>query len=322
MPGDPDESQIIARILQLGPEGGRHRPPPHPAAAPGDDAALVGPGLVVTVDTMMEGVHWDDRLSAEDVGWKLVAVNASDIGAMGGRPTWALLSISLPAPADAAWLEGFSRGLGQALGRYGARLVGGDTTRSPGPIALSLTMAGQAPRPLPRSGGRPGDQLWVSGTLGEAAGGFFDGAPPGLSWWRRPEPPVELGAAIAEAGLAHAMMDLSDGLLVDLGRLCAASGCGARVDPLALPVGPALATLDPALRLQRQVAFGEDFQLLLAAPADQAEALAALARGMGLRLSCIGTLTEAPGLVLSTGEAWPAPAFAHFPATPAPGDPA
>jgi len=312
MPDDPDEASLIQTVLRHRPTASRHRLPAASFARPGDDAALVGLGLVVTVDAMVEGVHWDDRCSAEDVGWKLAAVNASDIGAMGCRPTWALLTLSVPAPADGAWVEAFAHGLGLGLGHFGAQLVGGDTTRSPGPRLLTLTMAGEGARPVGRDGGRPGDELWVTGTLGEAAAGFFEGQPAGLAWLRRPVPPVELGAALGELGLVHAMMDLSDGLLRDLPRLCAASGTGATVDAAALPAGPALAGLSAETRLARQVAFGDDYQLLIAAAPATRPALLERAAALGVALHCVGHLDAAPGLRLQGGP-WPRPDFDHFP---------
>lgn len=320
MSGDPDESRIIAQVLRHCPTDGRHRPPPHPSAWAGDDAAVVAPGVVVTVDAMVEGIHWDARISPEDVGWKLVAVNVSDVAAMGCRPTWAVLALSMPSPPDAAWVEAFSRGLGAALRHYGAVLVGGDTTGSPGPISLGLTLAGAGPAPVPRSGGRAGDRLWVTGELGETAAGFFDAHPAGLARLRRPDPPAELGAAIGDEGLAHAMMDLSDGLLRDLPRLCEASGLGARIDAEALPAGPAVASLPPEQRLRRQVAFGEDYELLIAAPDSATPRLQVLARTHGRRLTAIGRLTaESP--VLLDGAQWPRPDFEHFRPSTAPVQP-
>ena len=293
-----------------------------PRLGAGDDAAWLQSGEVVTTDTMIEGIHFDHRLSAEDLGWKLVAVNASDVGAMGGRPTWGLLTLGLPRPLDRAWLAGFCAGLAAACARYGIRLVGGDTTRSPGPVVVGLTLAGAAARPVLRSGGRPGDQLWVSGTLGDAAAGFLGvrgvAPPDGLAWLRRPEPPVALGAALGEQGLATAMMDLSDGLRRDLHRLCAASGAGASVDPDALPRGPALeGAPDP---VPYQVGFGDDYQLLFSAPPERAPAIRALAADLGVRVSPIGHLDAGPAVTLR-GRAWPPLAWTHFDPDPAGPDP-
>ncbi len=315
MPGDPDESRIIELVLQHGPPGGRHRPPRSRAAGPGDDAAVVADGEVVTCDLMVEGVHWDDRLSPEDVGWKLAAVNASDIGAMGCRSTWAVLALSLPVPVDMAWVEDFARGLGKGLRACGASLVGGDTTRSPGPRFLSLTLAGSGIALCGRHGARVGDRIWVSGTLGEAAAGFLDGQPDGLAWLRRPMPPVALGPELAERSLAHAMMDLSDGLATDLPRLCKRSGVGAIIDPESLPVGPAVGRLPASKRLSRQVSFGDDYQLLFTADARQDDAIASLGAALQLQLTPIGHIVAGSEVRLR-GRSWPSATFAHFPRAP------
>lgn len=280
-------------------------PPPAGVLGIGDDGAVLPGGEVLTTDTMVEGVHWDDALDPEDVGWKLVAVNVSDLGAMGARPAWALLALTLPEPLDLDWVGRFARGLGAACRHWALPLVGGDTTRGPGRIA-TLTVGGHAAHPVRRDGGRPGDQIWVSGPLGLAAAGFLDpdASPAARAWLRRPEPPVALGRALAASGRVSAMMDLSDGLLRDLGRLCVASGCGALVDPAAVPGEGSLA---------HRVAFGEDYQLLFTSPASASDAVECLATTLVPRLFCIGALDEGPGVRRSDGLSWPAPLFAHFP---------
>jgi len=296
------ESRIIARLL------GEN--PPAPPAGPGDDAALVPGDVAVSVDTMIEGVHFDERLSAADVGWKLVAVNSSDIGACGRVPDWALLALSLPRPLDDDWLDGFTTGLHAALAHFGVRLIGGDTTTSPGPISATLTIASQPGGPfITRSGGRAGDHVWVTGTLGDSAAGFLHGTPAGLSWLRRPQPPVALGAALGASGLVTAMMDLSDGLMCDLRRLCKASGVGALIQPEQLPAGPALAGVSETLPLQ--VAFGEDYQLLLCAPPSNDSALNELAQSRRVALTHIGTLTAEHDVTLCS-KTWPEAYFSHF----------
>lgn len=310
-PEPPQEASIIATVLSHCPPHGRHQPPTHPAAGPGDDAALTQAGQVVTVDLMVEGVHWDGRCGPEDVGAKLVAVNASDVAAMGCRPTWALLAISLPSSARRAWVNAFARGLGTGLARCGARLIGGDTTGSTGPITLSLTMAGQGESVIARSGARPDQDIWVSGCLGVAAAGFFDDEPAGLAWWRRPEPPLELGPRLAEAGLVSAMMDLSDGLSADLARLCAASGIGARIEPSLLPLHPGLDRHSPR-GLAQAVAFGEDYQLLFTASPAARDEILDLGRALGLPLTRIGQSTAHRELLFGQ-QPWPAPLFSHFP---------
>lgn len=302
MPDDPGESSVIAAIL-------RARPATRGVLVDvGDDAAVLEGGEVLTSDLLVEGVHFDERLSPGDVGWKAVAVNVSDLGAMGARPAWAVLGLSLPRPLDMDWVAAFADGLGAALARWELSLVGGDTTRSSGPVVVSLTVGGRCVRPILRSGGEPGDELWVTGTLGAAAAGFLRGGP-GAAWLRRPEPPVAFGVALGGSGLVHAMMDLSDGLATDLPRLASASGLAAEIDLEALPLDPA--TAEAHEPLQEGMAWGEDYQLLLAAPPAAGSALQALARSAGVRLSRIGRLTAGSGCRTSDGT-WPRPGFSHF----------
>jgi thiamine-monophosphate kinase len=279
-----------------------------PGAGVGDDAAALPLGNLVTVDTMVEHVHWDARLSPADVGWKLVAVNVSDIGAMGGRPRWATLALTLPRPLDRAWVDAFFDGLGEGLAAFGVVLVGGDTTRGAGRV-VSLTVGGSAERPVPRSGARAGEDVWVTGVLGRSAAAFLRARPAAadLGWLRRPCPPVHFGALLGEHGLASAMMDLSDGLAVDLTRLCRASGVGARIEPTALPTTGTLA---------EATAFGEDYELLFTADPGRASAICSLAEMAGIRVSRIGSTTAAPTVSL-TGAAWPRATFSHFGEEPA-----
>ncbi len=309
MAEDPGESFVIETLIREAARAGGYRP----RLGAGDDAAWLRSGEVVTTDTMVEGVHFDAQLSPEDVGWKLVAVNASDVGAMGARPTWALLNLCLPRPLDRGWVSAFAAGLAAAMRAWEITLVGGDTTRSPGPVFASLTLAGQTDQPVTRSGARPGDAIWVTGALGEAAAGFLgvDGLrpPSGLAWLRRPHPPVALGASLGERGLVTAMMDLSDGLSMDLPRLCAASGVGAQIDPARLPLGPALRAARAPLPYQ--VAFGDDYQLLFTADPAREDALRTTATGHGVDLTKIGVVTLDRSVKLM-GQDWPARAFAHF----------
>jgi len=267
---------------------------------------------LITVDTMVEHIHFDDKLGPADVGWKLVAVNASDIGAMGATPTWAVLSLSLPRPLDRAWVGEFARGLGEALQAWSIHLVGGDTTGSPGPITASMTLAGTAAHPVSRSGAQPGDLIWVTGHLGEAAAGFLLGTPAGLEALRRPCPPVGFGAALAAAVPVHAMMDLSDGLARDLGRMCRSSGVSAEVDPQLLPLGPGLR--DASDPLPAQVCFGEDYQLIFATSPEHRETVERVAKLHQVQARTIGEIgprCDDPRACLA-GQEWPAPGFAHF----------
>ena len=284
---------------------------------PGDDAAVVDGRTAVTADALIEGVHFDDRCAAADVGFKTLAVSVSDLAAMGARPRWAVLSLAVPADdgaAGARWVEGFAEGLATACHRWEVALVGGDTVRSPGPRAISLTLAGElVGRALHRSGARPGDEVWVTGTLGLAGQGWRHAAPSpeAREAWRRPDPPLAFALALAAAGLATAALDLSDGLAVDAGRLAAASGVALQIVRDALPCAPGDDAVIDATR------GGEDYQLLFtASPADRA-AIEALGEASRVRLTRIGAVTEGQGAHLSPGP-WPAPVFAHFPAEATP----
>lgn len=291
--------------------------PLHPdahASLPGDDAVEIPGGSLVSVDTMIEGVHFDHRLSAEDVGWKLVAVNASDIGACGRRPEWALLSISVPRE-DTAWTSAFAKGLHQALARWNISLRGGDTTRSSGPKMLSMTVGSACEGPIvARTGAVVGDDIWVTGALGRSAAGFVHSTRLGLQWLRRPEPPVFFGAALGESSLPTAMMDLSDGLAQDLPRLCQASGVGAHVECAKLPRDGAIRGIStdevPALL----TGFGEDYELLFTASSSPKtrQMLSALAETHHTQITRVGTCLPASSGVTLDGGHWPKALFQHF----------
>ena len=302
MPDDPDESFIVETILRRRPEGAPVGPT-SAAMTPGDDAAVLPNHECVTVDAMVEGVHWDDRLGPWDVGWKLVAANASDINAMGGTPTWAVLTIALPRPLDRAWVTAFSEGLGAGLQQWNIALIGGDTTRSTGPKMVSLTVCGSAPLPVGRDGAQVGDDLWVSGPLGGPAAAFAspraDPAP-----LKRPTPPIGLGRQLA--GIATAMMDLSDGLARDLPRLCRASEVGALVDPDAVPIHA-----QAAGSLSLAVGFGEEYELLFTAPTHRRDDVMATATAFGRTPVRIGRMRSTCMAELE-GMAWPTPMFSHF----------
>ncbi len=305
---DDDESFVIATLASGAAPGPVH-------LGIGDDAAVLAPRdglLVVTTDTMVEGTHWDARFDAETVGWRLVAANVSDLAAMGARPGWATLALTLPAPLDRDWVRGFAGGVHAACRFWGLALVGGDTTRGPVRVA-TLTAAGHAACPVRRDGGRPGDDVWVTGTLGRMAEAMLDPAPSAAARAHRdrPMPPVAFGAALAESRLATAMMDLSDGLHADLRRLCAASRTGARIDADALPGhGP----------LAWRTAYGEDHELLFTADPRDADAICATASMHRVPVQRIGTLVATPtseGGPLhlarhAAAPSWPPALFRHF----------
>ena len=268
-----------------------------------DDVAVLG-GLVLTHDMIAEGVHFLATDPAASVGWKLVAVNLSDLAAKGARPVAALMGATLSANPE--WDEMFLSGVAAACEAYGLPLVGGDTIALPpgSPRVFGLTAIGRASEQAPsRAGGRPGDALWLVGTLGDASAGLKllledEGADgPLVEAYRRPVPQLAVGALLAPH--ANAMMDVSDGLLLDLSRLCSASGCGASIDLGALPLSRAfIAELGAGRRARLKAATGgDDYALLAALPA----AFDPLALSLPARtiLARVGTLTEGKGLHLS-----------------------
>ncbi|HYD38871.1 MAG TPA: thiamine-phosphate kinase [Allosphingosinicella sp.] len=275
----------------------------HPAARGlADDAAVLeigGRTFVLTQDMLVEGVHYLPDDPPADVAWKLVAVNLSDLAAKGARPIGVLLGYSL---GEKDWDEAFIAGLGTALGAFAIPLLGGDTVRGAGARTLALTAIGEAEGPVPsRSGGRAGDHLWVSGTIGDAGAGLRGLGEALAERYRNPRPRLEAGARLAAR--VRAMMDVSDGLLIDASRLAEASGVAAEIDLGLVPLSePYLAALGdgPEARLAAATA-GDDYELLFAAPADLAAEILALQDELGLPLSRIGTLAEGRGLRLANG---------------------
>ncbi len=302
----------------------------------GDDAALLGipagERLVATTDALAEGVHFRRDWSAPaDLGWKALAVNVSDLGAMGARPVAALITIALPRDTPVSWIDCFYAGLRECAERYGSPVVGGDTVRSLSGIHLSITALGvvRAECAARRSGAGMGDLLCVTGTLGASGAGLAlleaGGRPtpaeraavirPHL----RPEPPVEAGALLAEAGLATAMMDLSDGLSSDLRRLAAASGVGVRIKADRLPISDATRRVGRKLGVdptEWALSGGEDYELLFTVRPDRFAEAAALLAPIGETATIIGRITRR-GLRMETDEGsvpLRPPGFEHFPA--------
>jgi thiamine-monophosphate kinase len=270
----------------------------------GDDAALLrmpaGKLLVVATDTLNAGVHFPVETAPADIGWKALAVNLSDLAAMGAQPAWGTLSLSLPG-SDAAWLDGFLDGFLALAQVHGIALVGGDTTR--GPLSICVTVHGFVDEgaALRRDGARVGDDIWVSGTLGDAAAA--------LAQWRdgravdptlrlrldRPVPRVALGLALA--GVAHAAIDVSDGLLADLSHVCDASGVGAELDVDALPASTALhACFDEAARRELQAGGGDDYELCFTATADRRDAIERIARDTAVGVVRVGRIVAGTGV--------------------------
>ena len=273
----------------------------HPAARGlADDAALLeigGRTLVLTHDMLVEGVHYLPGDPPADVAWKLVAVNLSDLAAKGARPIGVLLGYSL---GDDAWDSAFVAGLGIALGAFGIPLLGGDTVRGAGARTLALTAIGEAVGPIPaRSGGEAGDHLWVSGTIGDAGPGLRGVSEALVERYRNPRPRLEAGARLAP--LVGAMMDVSDGLLIDASRLASASGVAAEIDLALIPLSePLLAALGDGRETRLAAATaGDDYELLFAAAPGRAAQILALQDELGLPMSRIGTLAEGSGLSLT-----------------------
>jgi thiamine-monophosphate kinase len=275
----------------------------------GDDGAVVMPPasreLVIATDTLVEGVHFPPGSPAASGGHRAFAVNLSDLAAMGAEPAWALLALTLPR-VDETWLAQFSRAAGDLCRRHGVALIGGDTTR--GPLTINVTMAGIVPIgvALERGGGQAGDAVFVTGTPGDSAAGLAleqgrlhvpDAMAAQILRDRFLFPTPRCDVGIALRGLASACIDVSDGLGGDLEKLCAASGCGAEVDAAALPVSDALGSA-VGRELAREYALtgGDDYELLFSVPPARLGALnAAVAQGLG-PLTRIGSLVSANGV--------------------------
>jgi thiamine-monophosphate kinase len=273
-----------------------------------DDVAVLD-GLVITHDSIAEGVHFLSTDPPASVGWKLVAVNLSDLAAKGAAPAGALLSLTLSG--DGSWESEFLTGVEHACESYELPLIGGDTIALPegAPRVLGLTAIGRAGHQVPdRSSGRHGDSLWIVGTLGDSAAGLAQlrddarATGPLVDIYRRPIP--QLGAGQVVAPLAHAMMDISDGLLLDASRMAAASGCTATIDLDALPLSSAFIAewgSDPKARMFAAAA-GDDYALLAALPSELDPATLSLPQGT--RITRVGTLVAGePPLSLTSGGA-------------------
>ncbi|MFQ5774346.1 MAG: thiamine-phosphate kinase [Kiloniellaceae bacterium] len=303
------EFELIARyfapLAARAPEAGGLR----------DDAALfdpaVGASLVVTVDALVEGVHFLPEDPPELIGRKLLRVNLSDLAAMGARPRGYLLATAFPRRIEEAWIEGFAAGLAADQDAFHVSLYGGDTVSTPGPLALFLTAFGEVARgrALARSSARAGDLVYVSGTLGDGAlglevlrGGLADlpaAEREALAMrYRLPRPRLSLGEALVETGLGTAAIDVSDGLVADLGHVAETSGLAAEIEAAAVPLSPAARralAADPGLR-PAVLAGGDDYELLFTAAPERAAEVAELARSLDLPLTRIGVMREGRGV--------------------------
>jgi thiamine-monophosphate kinase len=338
-PGDPatalrelGELGLIQRVRRRLP-----RPGPAVRVGLGDDTAVVEwPAdrlLLLTTDTLVEDVHFRRATATlRDVGAKALAVNLSDIAAMGGEPRFALLALACPPDCGVADLDELYAGLLETAAPHGVDLIGGDTCTAPDRLVLTITLAGAADGPpLTRGGARPGDAILVTGTLGGSAAGLATlerppaGVPAGAlaelaRAHRRPTPRVAEGRAIRATGGATAMIDLSDGLATDLGHIAAESRVGARVRLASLPVSDATRAAARALREEAwtwAVSGGEDYELLFTAAPDRADALAArVTAETGTRVTRIGEVRPAgEGVVFLDEAGQPVavrPGFEHF----------
>ena len=289
------EFEIIARYFA------REATDPDVVLGVGDDAAVLAiDGLAaVTVDTLVAGVHFPDGMAANPLGYRLMAVNLSDLAAMGAQPRWCTLALTIPK-ADELWLDGFSRGLFELAERFGVALVGGDLTR--GPLTATLQLIGRVERDrlLTRAGGNVGDDVYVTGTLGDSSAGIAliterSEAPQGSAAaalkqrFYRPVPRV--GAGLALGGLATAAIDISDGLLADLGHICKASGCGAVVDVEHVPLSAELLSLFPPQEaLAHALGGGDDYELCFTAPPSRADEIEAALEASGTLVRRVGQL--------------------------------
>lgn len=277
----------------------------------GDDCALLQPTpgrqLAISSDMLVEGRHFFAGADPRMLGHKALAVNLSDLAAMGARPVAFTLSLALPG-ADPAWLEGFSQGLFALADEHGCELIGGDTTK--GPLNICITVFGElAPgHALRRDAAQAGDDIWISGTLGDArlalAGYLNEIAlePQALEQaglrMHLPTPRVALGFALSSAPIAHAALDISDGLTGDLGHILAASGVGATLNVDALPAGPVLAHHGLDLRRRFTAAGGDDYELCFTAPAGARAAVIEAGRQSDTQVTRVGTIDAQAGLRL------------------------
>ena len=324
----PGERDLIAAI--------RARLPPPPSWLPvgiGDDAAVVEPPRgaleILTTDALVEGVHFDRRFSSPaDIGWKALAVNLSDIAAMGGQPRLALLSLGIPGTLPPEDLDALIDGFLALASLHRVTLAGGNITRSPGPLFVDVTVSGYARRRhvLTRGGAQAGDELYVTGEVGAAAAGLrwlrepspVEGIEGCADRHRRPQPRVRIGALLGRNRAASACMDLSDGLADAVRQIAQASGVGARIDADAIPIPRAAracfeaAGVDPVMAA---AAGGDDYELLLAVPRKRRGRLATVVRqSAGVPITRIGLLTRESDLtIVRNAVAEPLPeGFVHF----------
>ncbi len=318
------EQEIIARYFS------RHLAGENVEIGIGDDAAVVNPPdgskLVMTVDTLNEGVHFQPGCSSEDLGHKALAVNLSDLAAMGATPLWATLSLSLP-DIEHAWLEGFSRGLFSLADCHGTKIIGGDLVRGARSISIQATGYLKSARAMTRAHARAGDSIYVSGTLGDAAlylelsqsAENYALSKPDLDYLaqrlNRPQPRVEVGQEIV--AFASAAIDLSDGLVLDVQRILQDSGVGARIDLEQIPLSDAVQRQWHDSRdWDRVLAGGEDYELVFTASPEHSGEINTVYERTGCPITRIGQITQGDALELfKAGHRYSSPdrpGFDHF----------
>ena len=275
----------------------------------GDDGAVVkvdaNKQTVLVTDTLVAGVHFPERTDPQDLGYKLLAVNLSDLAAMGAMPNWFLLNLVMP-DANESWLQGFSTGLFSLANEYGVELIGGDTSR--GPLCVSATVGGyvKSGTALRRNGAQAGDQLWVSGTLGDAAiglelvGGVLGASDEDMDYLvgrlNRPKPRIELGLSLGT--VATAGIDISDGLIADLGHVLKESrALGAIVDVACLPLSTqAIKVCGESLARRKALNGGDDYEICFTASPAQRSQIEQLRDNCNVRLTCIGSVRTLGGI--------------------------
>ncbi len=267
----------------------------------GDDAAVIGvpqgKNITLSVDTLVEGVHFLPNASPEMVGFRAAAINLSDIAAMGAEPCYALLSLVIPNN-DEEWLQNFSSGLGECLDKYNCSLIGGDTAR--GPLAISLTMVGSVSGyPLTRTGAKVGDSILVSGTLGDASGalGILNKAPLDahekflIKRYERPLARINLSMSLL--GIANSAIDVSDGLLADAGHIAAASDVGIDLLASSIPISESLSSVYGEKKaLEFALSGGDDYELIYTVPNESLAEAYSIAAKEAIKLTKIGIVTD------------------------------
>ncbi|OCH98410.1 thiamine-phosphate kinase [Legionella jamestowniensis] len=291
----------------------------------GDDAAcvtiLAGHELLISTDTLVSGVHFLDTWDAYDIAYKAVMVNVSDMAAMGATPCWLSLGLTLPE-SNAIWLKRFSQGLHEVLNQFNIALIGGDTTR--GPLSMTLTIHGVAPagKAVRRSGAKVGDKIYVSGELGAAALAVYflhhhdineEDRQVLMEKLQHPKPRVDLNAILQE--YASAAIDISDGLSADLNHICVSSGVGACLIGESIPVHPLVKKYQQDKAIQFSLTGGDDYELCFTVPPMKEQELIAALNKLGLECYFIGTIEEQPGLritMAATSEVFMPRGYSHF----------